>query len=474
MRRNVGQPRRGRVAGASAAQRERPTFARDPLRMALFALIVVSVGRVHKVMHIGFLHPAMLLFLIAAGCAALNPRLLVHDNVFRFWPAKVIAGLLIFACISAPFGLSLGASGMFILTDFAKVVVYTLLIMMVIRDASDLRMFIWAYVVSCAALVWMAVFIFRLQITGSGMARLSNMYTYDANDLGCVLVTGLPLTVLAFQASRRRGKIVCGILLAGIGLALARSGSRGAFLGLAVVGVAILVALKEVPVQKRIAFVGVMAVVLLLAAPRGYWEQMQTLLQPTQDYNWTSQTGRKEVWERGLGYMAKHPIFGLGISNFGRAEGTVSERARDYMPGEAGIKWTAPHNSFIEAGSELGIPGLILWSSLVLGGIVTALRFRKRLPESWLHGDRDQRTIYLTSVYLPIAFIGFAVTGFFVSFAWVDPIYILAAYMVALHRSAQNKLRSMSEAAPAELPSRRIRPPASPRARALRHGRGAR
>ncbi|HET7563601.1 MAG TPA: O-antigen ligase family protein [Gemmatimonadaceae bacterium] len=418
-------------------------FARDPLRITLFLLLVVTISRVHQALGLNALRPAFLLFAFAAGYAFITPNSLVRESPFRYWPTRVVAALLVMACLSAPFGISLGGSASFILSDYAKVLVVAFLLMMVIRGTSDLSMFVTAYVVSAGVLVWMAVFIFRLQMTSEGMARLDNMYTYDANDLGCVLITGLPLVVLALQTSKRRGKVVCGVILAGIGLAIARSGSRGAFVGLATVGLAILIMLKEVPAPKRVGFVAAVLLALIIAAPKGYWDQMLTIVHPKQDYNWTERDGRKQIWERGMHYMWTHPLFGIGINNFGRAEGTISSLAKSYELGDAGIRWAAPHNSFVQAGAEMGVPGLILWSSLVFGGMVACMRIRRRLPSTWLHGDREQRFLYLMSVYLSISFLGFAVTAFFVSFAYLDPIYILAAYLVGYYRSVDLKLREM-------------------------------
>jgi O-antigen ligase len=138
--------------------------------------------------------------------------------------------------------------------------------------------------------------------------------------------------------------------------------------------------------------------------------------------------------------MKSYPLFGIGIGNFARAEGTISDRARNWVPGMAGIKWTAPHNSFVEAGAELGVPGLVLWSSLVFGGIVAMRRLRRRLPKGWAAGDPDQRFLYVATSYLPVALTGFAAGAFFVSFAFLDPIYILAAFMSGMYVCAERKL----------------------------------
>src|SRR5205814_5657213 len=151
------------------------------------------------------------------------------------------------------------------------------------------------------------------------------------------------------------------------------------------------------------------------------------VLSPTKDYNWDSSEGRVEIWRRGVGYMLDHPVFGIGINNFERAEGTISDKVRRSFAGDP-IRWTAPHNSFVQVAAELGIPGLILWSSLIIGGLVGMVRMRRRLPRAWLQGDAEGRFLYLATVHLPLALVGFAIPAFFLSFAYSDIVSILAAF----------------------------------------------
>jgi O-antigen ligase len=106
-----------------------------------------------------------------------------------------------------------------------------------------------------------------------------------------------------------------------------------------------------------------------------------------------------------------------------------------------GIRCTPPHNSFIEAAAELGIPGVIMWSSLIFGGIESMRRMRRRLPAGWRTGDREERFLYLMTQYLIVAFVGLAVTSFFLSFAWIDIIYILAAFTAGMYVCVEQKLR---------------------------------
>jgi O-antigen ligase len=106
-----------------------------------------------------------------------------------------------------------------------------------------------------------------------------------------------------------------------------------------------------------------------------------------------------------------------------------------------GIKWSAAHNSFVEVGAELGIPGLGLFATMVVGSLLQAVRLRKKIAH-WQQGDGEQQFIYYAALYMPVAFLGFAVGGFFVSFAYLDPIYVLVALLGGLQLSYEARLRS--------------------------------
>ncbi len=448
--------RRPRARRERAENRVTPSL--DPLRLALLALTVMTVSRVHQ--HFDFiaqLRPALLLVAVTGFYAVANPKLLVRGSLLRTWPAKVILALAAVACLSTLFGLSIGRSGSYIIENYSKVIVYAFLLIAAIRCTRDLATFVWGYVIGCGGLAWLSLFVFGLtQSEGDSMYRLNDLYTFDANDVGCVMMIGLALTLLAFQTSRGRARWFAGLVMVGIGATIAKTGSRGAFVGVVVVGIYLLFLLKHISPVKRIAFVAVVAIALILSAPPGYWEQMKTLAKPTQDYNWSDQEGRVQIAKRGMGYMFKRPFFGVGIYNFQLAEGTISDKARYHVPGTP-ILWSAPHNSYIQVGAELGIPGLTLWLTLIFGGIYSIHRLRSRLPRHWARGDPEERFLYLTAMYLPVALVGFAVTAFFVSFAFLDPIYIVAALMTGLYISVEKKLRTQPEGAVQAAPSRSAR-----------------
>ena len=427
----------------------------DLLRLALLALTVLSLSRLHQ--HFAFLGAmrlALLLFMFASVYALLNMREIAPKNILDAWPGKVVVGLVIVAMLSVPFGISMGRSGKFIIENYSKTIVFALLLMAAIRTPRELKYFVWAYVISAAILAWLAIFVFS-PISDGPVSRLNDLYTYDANDLGLVLVVALPLTLLVFQSSGPKAKFFSALVLIGIGVSIARTGSRGAFLGFIGVGAALILSLGHVSIEKRLAFVVIAFFSLAFAAPKGYWDQMRTLKIPTADYNWTSVDGRKELALRGMDYMLDYPLFGLGISNSSMAEGTISSKARERIPG-TGLRWTAAHNSYVQIGAELGVSGLLLWLMLVWGGPISMLVLRGKIPKEWAKGNLDQRFLYFAPGYIAVAMIGFAITSLFVSFAYLDPVYILAAYMAALYAI----VRSAGRQQPARMQprSRRGRP----------------
>lgn len=409
----------------------------DPLRIALFVLTVLTISRVHQ--HYPMLakaRPALLLVAASIGYAYLNPRYLTRANLLRLWPMRLMVTLGILACCSVAFGISLGGSALFILDSYAKTLAYAFLIAVSIRHVRDLYTFVWAYVVGCGILSFFSLFVFGISRTNSHVTRLNDLYTYDSNDLGVVMMVGLPLTLLLLTVDRGAKRWLLLSILVGIAATMARSGSRGGFLGFVAVGLAGLILVKNVSAGRKFVILAAACVALAAGAPPGYWKQMRTILAPKEDYNYTDMDGRKAVMQRGIGYMAQYPVFGLGIGNFARAECTISPKLASRAH-NGPIRCGAPHNSYLQAGAELGVPGLLIWVSLVIAGIFAPLRLRRRLPSSWRRGTDSERFLYGATNFLPVAMIGFAVTAFFVSFAWMDPIYLLAAFLTGLYVAAQ-------------------------------------
>lgn len=414
---------------------------RDLLRWFIFALVVMTISRIHA--HFPILAAARPGLLLVAGVIALlviRQESLTKAPGIRTWFAAVLLALAAAACLSAPFGISFGGAARSFLDVYSKVLLLAFFLLVAIRSVDDLWFFVWAYLVGCLLLIYLAFFVFHLTLASdSDIMRLQNLYTYDGNDVCVVLLIGLPLALLAYRVARSPlAKAVAAVVLLGGAGVVAKTGSRGGFLGLAAVGVVLLFAGAGIRLSRRVAFVFVAGAALFLAAPAGYWRQMETVLRPAEDYNWSTEYGRRETWGRGIGYMLQYPFFGVGLLNFPRAEGTISEKARTAMAGTS-LRWRSAHSSFVQIGSELGVTGLALFSMLVFGGVVAMVRVRHRMPAEWGRGPPRERFLFLAPVCFGTAMLGFAVSGAFVSHAYKDHFYILVALMSALYGLAGSR-----------------------------------
>ena len=433
---------RSRVGKVTAAVGEKLTLVRDPLRITMLVLTILNVSRVHQhYSFIGKFRPALLLVVAAVGYAYLHPKFLTPANVLKSWPMRNIAIVGVLACCSAAFGISLGRSASFILDSFVKTMAYVFLIALSIRHVRDLYTYVWAYVVSCGILTYFSLFVFGLsKSSGSYVTRLNDMYTYDSNDIGVVMLPGMALTLLLLVVVRGRQRWAVLLLLLGIATTMARTGSRGGFLGFVAAAAAALFLVDSVSAARRIGLLTAAVFALVLAAPPGYWAQMQTIMQPKEDYNYSALDGRRALIQRGLGYIEQYPIFGLGINNFARAECSISPKAENLRV-NGPMRCTPPHNTFLQAGTELGIPGFFVWLSLVVGGVIAPLRLRRRMPRSWRRGSDAERFLYAATSFFAVAMVGFAVPAFFVSFAWSDTLYILGALLTGLYAATQMQMK---------------------------------
>jgi O-antigen ligase len=423
---------RPRSRGAKASARDL-SLTLDPLRIMLMVLTILNVSRFHLAFPVlKPLRPGLLLVIAAAGYAFLNAKSITRANIMAWWPMRRVALLGVVSIASVAFGISLGKSALFILKDFSKTILFCFLIALSIRHVRDLFTFVWALAISSGILSYFAIFIFKIQKSDfSRTDRLGDLYTYDANDVCVIMLVGLASVLLLMQVVRGWQRGVLFFFLIGIGATIARSGSRGGFIGLVAFGAAALFLINSVALSKRLLLLGTILAGMVVFAPPGYMAQMATILEAKKDYNAVTPNGRKALAVRGLRYMAAYPVFGVGISNFGKAECELSGMAT----GAGGTRCGAPHNSYVQAAAETGIVGGLVWCSIVLGGIWGMFKLRRRLPRRWSRGNKTERFLYGATTYFAIGLVGFAVSSFFVSFAWMDILYLQVALISGLYLS---------------------------------------
>jgi O-antigen ligase len=426
------------------------SILRDPFRLFLMALLVQTVSKIGSFLGpMQKMRPALFLFAFALLAGLANFERVFNRDLLKWTVPRLIIAQGIVACASAVFGISLGHAALFIVNSYWKTIVFAFMLMTSLRNVEDVRRTAWATAMGGFILCFLGLFITGLAKDGGGVEM------YDPNDVGTIIVTTLPIGLLVFQTSKGRGRVISLVGLGLLAAALVKTQSRGAFIGAACVGIALLLFLPGVAAWKRLLSLGTIIATMTIYAPPGYWEaQKKVILDPKSDYNWDAEDGRRKLAKRGIGYMMQYPVFGVGIDNFAMAEGTISPYAQSIAHTTIGLKWSAPHNSWIEAGSETGVSGLVIWAALLVGSAGGLLRLRKRMPKEWANSeDGEARFLYLATAYIPIAFLGFLVAATFVSFSWSDQAYILPALAMGVQIAYLDKTRRAprSASAPAVL-----------------------
>ncbi len=423
----------GQTPSWTSALRVRPaaraaaTARWDLLLVCVAVYIATAVGRVHQ------LFPALLPLkpMLVASALAIGLYLLQQSGVrrvdrLRSPTTTCLLGLVLWTALSLPGALNQRIA-FETLTGFLKTVLMYFVIAGSVRTLRDVERLILVYFAVTA--VYAAVVLSRFQL-GEDSWRLGRLYNYDANDFATLIACAMPLGLYFVLGQRRlllRMLALAGLAAMAVGEIY--SGSRGGFLALAAVAAFVLVRFTTLPVRSRLVGLVVILGVVVGAASDRYWSEMQTVLKPHEDYNITADAGRLKIWERGLGYMWSDPVLGVGAGNFQFAEGNISPLARRQERGQ-GVLWGAAHNSLIQVGAELGLPGLAFFVGVIATAFVSlrgVARYGRRLGPAAIAVPRLAQS-------LMAALVGFSVGGFFLSLAFSEMLYPLAALAVALHK----------------------------------------
>jgi putative inorganic carbon (HCO3(-)) transporter len=413
---------------------------------------VILVPGVFGALHLGIVTTGLAL----AAWFMVNDPLRRWSHLQGLQLIKLVLGLCVVALIGIPLALWPGRAFTFIRVTYSGLVLLLVVTAASIRSRADLERLMTAHIVGSVVL---ALLLARHSISASG--KVYGLAAFDPNDSALLLVCTIPLAVYFIRTSAKPlTRMLAGVALLLLVMTLVRTGSRGGFLAFIATMLYLLFRFKGIPVRVRVAAIALGVVTLSLAASDKYWELMGSITDQQEDYNYTEEGGRIAIWKRGIGYMKEHPLTGVGFNNFSVAEGRSDlNRAR----AKRGKGWIAmaPHNSFVQMGTEAGFTGLALFVAL----FVVAIRACSwRAPPRASQADKDEQALARA---LAGALVGFCVAGFFLSQAYSAYLYSLLGMVVGLM-----KLRKLSAApagvvTPAPISARSL-PRRSPRAQIAR------
>lgn len=399
----------------------------------LFSLIIGSVPVILMKPHIGILMWEWLSFM--------NPHRLAWGAAVNFPFADVIAGGTIVAWLVSrepkripyhPIVVLLGlyAAWTTLTTLFAvlpnsawpkwdqtiKIFLFTFLTMALINTRVRLMALLWVTVISFGFYAIKGG-IFTI-ITG-GQYHVwgpSGSFIFDNNALALALVMTLPLVrFLHMQATHKIIKWALGVSIALWTFSIFGSLSRGAFLGLGVMLVYLLIK------SRRRGF-AVLTVVLALGTgiafmPDDWQERIQSISNYEED---SSAQGRLTMWRFAWDVAADNPILGGGYNSFY----DPGLRTKYLRPDEKG---KAAHSIYFEVLGEHGWFGFLLFMTLALTTFFTGGHIVRMVA-----GRPDLQWAHDLATMLQVGLVGYAVTGMFLNLATFDLYYAMMAMMVIL------------------------------------------
>jgi probable O-glycosylation ligase (exosortase A-associated) len=406
-------PRRGVGSPADLMSR-----AKDP-RFAVLALLVFTfVWRFQELS--GLLAPLKLTAFATLGAFLFllaQPRASHLKLALRMSGLPLMIAFIVWMGIVIPFGLDPARS----LTDWTGIHAKTIALMLFVAafatSIDGVKRVMALHIIGASVLA-------AYYIKGGFPLWGTPVTTYDVNDLALHFNMCIPM-ILYFSVSSKRKlvRLALWALLGVFAVCVLMTQSRGGFLTLGVLGLVALVRMRGASVLVR-AFPFVFLLIAYPLLPDATQARLKTLFSPKDDYNFESEEGRIEIWKRGLGYVAQHPVTGVGNSNFLVAERTISARAR-----EDNFAGKVSHNSFVEVAAETGLPGFALYLAALVVAALSAFRLSNDLARMPGAGAKDAGAV---ASALGISVLCFFIGGFFLSMAHMQLLMTVIALVAGL------------------------------------------
>lgn len=370
------------------------------------------------------------LFTAVATCIGYLVRR--HDYLAKIqWSGFQNTNMLIFSLfvgwlVVASLGAEHSPEASFVKTlDIAKIAVFCFLFSRIIREAKHLMQYVWVCAISLGLLSLWGV------LQGlAGNYRLEELWGIGgSNILGALLVLMAPFIFanvfdVSIPTPHRFVLLVCAVVTI---LCAIYTDSRGAFLGLAVGMLMLLVQLKQ-----RIKVLGVLFIALLFASPwfpESYSSRIETIFSPAENLD-SSAAARPVLWKIAFRIWLEHPIAGVGLDNFSEEKERYATRLADTsITQEIGElifnQPRVPHSLYFTLLSEVGVVGLALYLFLFARNAL----FR---PPRQLNGFSVSPLYYQTKG-AQAGLVGFGCAALFGDFYYIEPLYLQMFWVGAAH-----------------------------------------
>jgi O-antigen ligase len=258
---------------------------------------------------------------------------------------------------------------------YVQLVLLALIVWDLYEEPAHLNTGLQAYVLGC----WVCIAELLEVFLAGDVQRRFSVGVFNENTLGFTLSLGLPVAwYLATVARADEGLggrlapalrisnlLFIPVALFGIALTASRSSMACGLLAVAYM----VVSLGGVRRGARILLFGGAAALAIYGVsliPKTSADRLESTTVELSDGDWN---GRLPTWKEAMRMISERPIAGVGVKAF--QVGAVETRA-------------APHNLVLSITAELGLVGMLLFSSILLGCALVAFRQPRPLALFWL------------------------------------------------------------------------------------------
>jgi probable O-glycosylation ligase (exosortase A-associated) len=362
-------------------------------------------------------------------------RTLMSDVKFRLdLRTSLLLLFLADALLTAWLGLNSTVS-MSYWQEFAKMVVVSYLLTLVIRTTADLRLILLVIVLSLGFEAgkqgWAQL------VLNPGAPNMNSVPFLGDNNLVAVgmamllpIVAALGATASGWQ-KRFFQFLSVGVLYRGIS-----TYSRGGFLSFATVGA--MHFWRSQHKFKTAAAVVVATMLVLPVLPQKFWDRMSTITAPA-DQRDDSQQSRLHFWRVAVAMADDRPLLGVGHHGYERAYNTYDWTQGQYLTNRA------VHSTWFGVLAEQGYPGFALFITIVFTSWLACRRVRV-----WSRHGEISPALGQYAIGLETALLAFIVGGSFVSFQYCEMLWHFFALTVALERVAVHERAAAFDTTAAE------------------------
>jgi O-antigen ligase len=326
----------------------------------------------------------------------------------------------------------------------AKVLLIAFVLVNVTRDAWRVRMFA-IFFLACFALYPVRGTLINYFVVGYTMfgRALWNFIYANSNDLASLTFFPLSLAIAVFLTEPKG--LLKKAALVGTGLlplVILLTQSRGALIALVVSGLLFYISYAKGKRIKSLMWGLAIAIVILPFVPQSAWSRFSGLkfLTSTETVQQADPEGSAEarynIWRIARLIIRENPVSGIGLGAYPLANDRYGPRVS--VPDAARGKRDT-HSTYLNVAAETGIPGLVLFLSMIAVVAIPAEMVRQKIK-------RTPRGSQLLA--LELGLLGFLLAGIFGSFAKLSFLYIQLATLWLVTDLARKELLSGPPAVP--------------------------